>query len=64
VEREGVIVPLTLTHDILARLARARRPTVTRALGELKKRGVLQRRDDGWWILRGDPPPLPSTAEA
>jgi len=64
VEGEGVIVPLALTHDMLARLARARRPTVTRALGELRKRGVLQRRDDGWWILRGDPPPLPSTADA
>jgi hypothetical protein len=34
----------------------ARRPSVTTALGQLMARGDLERRADGEWILRGDPP--------
>lgn len=36
VEREGVLVPLTLKHETLARLVRARRPSVTTALGRAR----------------------------
>lgn len=56
VEAAGVVVPLRLTHELLARLIRARRPSVTVALRELAERGVVSRRADGTWLLRGDPP--------
>ena len=38
VRNDGVIVPLGLTHNVLADLTAARRPTVTTALTELAKR--------------------------
>ncbi len=53
---EGVILPLRLTHQALANLTGARRPSVTTALGQLASRGLLRRRPDGSWLLRGDPP--------
>jgi len=49
-------VPLALTHRILGQLVGARRPTVSTALGELAERNELNRRADGSWLLRGDPP--------
>jgi CRP/FNR family cyclic AMP-dependent transcriptional regulator len=56
VSGEGVVVPLALTHRILGQLVGARRPTVSTALGELAERNELNRRADGSWLLRGDPP--------
>jgi hypothetical protein len=56
VETDGVVVPLRLTHEMIARLAGAQRPSVTIALGELADRGVLIRRGDRTWLLSGDPP--------
>jgi CRP-like cAMP-binding protein len=55
VRPEGVSVPLRLTHAILADLVSARRPSVSTCLGELSRRGVVQR-DGREWLLRGDPP--------
>lgn len=52
---EGVTVPLPLTHATLAKIVSARRPSVTTALGELRQRRLLEVRDDGTWILRGEP---------
>lgn len=52
---DGTIIPLALTHETLAELVGARRPSVTSALTELRERGELERRDDGW-VLRGEPP--------
>jgi CRP-like cAMP-binding protein len=47
----GVInVPLPLTHETLAKLVGAARPSVTTALGALAERGLLCR-DDGTWRL-------------
>jgi hypothetical protein len=34
----------------------ARRPSVTTALGQLIAREEIERRPDGGWLLRGDPP--------
>jgi CRP/FNR family transcriptional regulator, cyclic AMP receptor protein len=48
----GVIVPLRLTHDAIAAMIGAQRPTVSTALGALANQGVVERRDDGAWILR------------
>jgi CRP/FNR family transcriptional regulator, cyclic AMP receptor protein len=56
VSGDGVVVPLALTHRILGQLVGARRPTVSTALSELAERAELVRREDGSWLLRGDPP--------
>jgi CRP/FNR family transcriptional regulator, cyclic AMP receptor protein len=55
VRPDGVIVPLRLTHAILADLVSARRPSVSTGLAELSRRGLVQR-DRGSWLLSGDPP--------
>lgn len=51
----GVLLPLRLTHSVLADLVAARRPTVTSALSELGRRGQVQSTGRGW-LLSGDPP--------
>jgi CRP/FNR family transcriptional regulator, cyclic AMP receptor protein len=53
---DGVVVPLHLPHRTIARLVGAQRPSVTTALGTLADRRVLSRRDDGTWLLHGEPP--------
>ena len=55
VRRDGVLVPLRLTHAILADLVSARRPSVSTALAEMARQGLLERAGTGW-LLRGDPP--------
>lgn len=56
VERDGVVVNLPLTHETLGRLVRTRRPSVTTALTRLSERRLVTRRDDGAWVLHGEPP--------
>lgn len=55
VHTDGVVLPLRLTHSVLADLVAARRPTVTSALSELARLGQVTPRDRGW-LLHGDPP--------
>lgn len=50
----GISVPVPLTHETLAKLVGARRPSVTTALGILRRRGLIERVADGW-LLHGDP---------
>jgi CRP-like cAMP-binding protein len=52
----GVLVNLRLPHRTLAGMVGARRPSVTTALGQLMDRGDIERRPDGGWLLRGQPP--------
>jgi CRP/FNR family transcriptional regulator, cyclic AMP receptor protein len=52
----GVVLPVHLTHTLLASLISARRPTVTRALTALTDQGRLSRRSDGVLVLHGEPP--------
>lgn len=52
VTRDGVVIPLTLTHRLLGDLVGARRPTVTTAVRHLTARGEMSRRADGTWLLR------------
>jgi CRP/FNR family transcriptional regulator, cyclic AMP receptor protein len=52
----GVLVNLRLPHRTLAGMVGARRPSVTTALGQLMSRGDIERRSDGGWVLRGQPP--------
>jgi CRP-like cAMP-binding protein len=49
---EGILVPLRLTHETLAALVSARRPSVTSALGRLAESGLVERRDGGWLVHR------------
>jgi CRP-like cAMP-binding protein len=51
---EGVSVPLPITHQMLGRIIRAQRPSVTAALKELRERGFLSREADGTWVIHGD----------
>jgi CRP/FNR family transcriptional regulator, cyclic AMP receptor protein len=53
VARDGVSVPLPLTHQMLGRIVRAQRPSVTAALRQLRERGFLSRAPDGW-AIHGD----------
>jgi len=59
---EGIVIPLRLSHRLLAELVGARRPTVSAALAELALGGTLQRRDDASWLLTGDAPEAPAPA--
>lgn len=55
VRQDGIHVPLQLTHATLSDLVAARRPTVTKALGELAQRSaVIWTGTD--WLLPGEPP--------
>ena len=52
----GVLLPVRMTHSLLARVVGARRPSVSTALGRLHDRGFLERTDNGQWLLLGPPP--------
>jgi CRP-like cAMP-binding protein len=56
----GVALPMTLSHRMLGQLVGARRPTVSTALGELVSEGEIARRDDGSWLLTGEPIGVPA----
>jgi CRP-like cAMP-binding protein len=55
VRREGVVLPLHLTHSVLSDLVAARRPTVTTSLSDLARRGLVAPLSGGW-LLSGEPP--------
>ncbi len=60
---DGVLVPLPVTHDVLAQLVCAQRPTVTSAVRRLTEAGRLRRRRDRTWLLApGTQPPAPPAA--
>lgn len=52
---DGVLIPLRLTHAMLADLVSARRPSVSTGLSEMVRQGLIERSGRGW-LLRGDPP--------
>ena len=53
---DGAHLAMPLTHGVLAGIVGARRPSVTTALGRLQQDGLIERRDDGSWLLIGPPP--------
>jgi len=61
---DGVSVPLPVTHDVLAQLVCAQRPTVTSALRRLTDDGRIRRRPDRTWLLAPEPPPMPAGVRA
>jgi CRP/FNR family cyclic AMP-dependent transcriptional regulator len=54
--KDGAVLDMPLTHGVLAGIVGARRPSVTTALGRLHHDGLIERRADGSWLLRGQPP--------
>lgn len=52
---DGVLLPLRLTHDLVAELVAARRPTVSSALASLEREGLVSHNGSGW-LLYGPPP--------
>ena len=56
VGREGVILPLPLTHQLIGRLAGATRPSVSTALKALETDGAVTKRLGGGFVLHGEPP--------
>lgn len=61
---DGIVVPLPVTHDVLAQLVCAQRPTVSSALKRLSESGRIHRRRDRTWLLAPDPPDAPAAATA
>lgn len=51
VKTEGVVLELALTHELLATLVGAQRPSVTTALGQLAERELVVRLPDRTWML-------------
>jgi CRP-like cAMP-binding protein len=62
VRRDGVYVPIPMTHEVLSELAVARRPSVSAALSRLAQAGSVERLNDGW-LLHGEPPAQRPVAE-
>jgi hypothetical protein len=48
---DGIAVPLSITHQMVADLVGARRPSATTAIVRLAERKELSRTPDGGWLL-------------
>jgi CRP/FNR family transcriptional regulator, cyclic AMP receptor protein len=55
-QTDGLALEMPLTHQLLAEIVGAERPSVTVALGRLGDRGLVERRGPRSWLLRGGPP--------
>ena len=55
VRSEGTVLRMRLTHAVLADLVAARRPTVTTALSDLVRAGMVRSSGEEW-LLFGEPP--------
>jgi CRP/FNR family cyclic AMP-dependent transcriptional regulator len=53
---DGVSVRLRLSHALLGELVGSRRASVTTGLRHLSESGLVIRRADGVWLLKGSPP--------
>ena len=56
VRPDGTAIPIRITHTLLADLVAAQRPSVSTAISELTRRGLVIPIEGGGWILRGNPP--------
>lgn len=70
-QADGMVLRVPLCHTLLAWLAGARRPAISRAVNELERAGRLAHRPDGtWWLGRrppgtfGEPAPLAQSVAA
>lgn len=55
VHNRRMIVPLRLTHTVLADLVAAQRPTISMALSDLERRRIVRPIPKGWVLLAGPP---------
>jgi len=62
--RDGVLVSLPLTHELIGRLIGACRPSVSTALKQLEREGSIVRLHSGGWLLASDPPQEVARMEA
>lgn len=53
---DGILIPVPINHTMMARFVGAQRPTVSQAVGELTRRGEVERLEDGGWLLKGSFP--------
>ncbi|HEV2771997.1 MAG TPA: Crp/Fnr family transcriptional regulator [Thermoleophilaceae bacterium] len=53
--RDGVVLCVPLTHELLGGMVAARRPSVTTALGRLEDQGLVLARGRHEWLLREPP---------
>jgi hypothetical protein len=53
---EGVILPLRLTHSVIAQLTGLRRPSVSLSLGELERTGEIVRLSKSAWLIARQAP--------
>ena len=51
---DGVVLPLRLTHSLIAQLTGLRRPSVSISLGELERAGEIVRLSKGSWLIARD----------
>jgi CRP/FNR family transcriptional regulator, cyclic AMP receptor protein len=52
----GITLRLRISHEVLGQLVGCRRASVTTALRHTDESGLIVRRTDGTWLLRGSPP--------
>lgn len=48
---DGIVLPLNLTHSVIAQLTGLRRPSVSLSLGELERSGEIVRRSRDDWLI-------------
>ena len=51
---EGIVLPLQLTHSVIAQLTGLRRPSVSISLGELERSGEIIRLSKRSWLIAAD----------
>jgi CRP-like cAMP-binding protein len=51
---EGIVLPLRLTHTVIAQLTGLRRPSVSLSLGELERTGEIIRLSKNNWLIAND----------
>ena len=52
VQKDGICIPVRLTHGMFGRMISAHRSSVTTALNQLLQEGVLSREPEGFFVLR------------
>jgi CRP/FNR family cyclic AMP-dependent transcriptional regulator len=52
----GISIRLHISHELLGHLVGSRRPSVTTALRRIDESGLIVRKTDSTWLLRGSPP--------
>ena len=53
---DGISVRLRMSHELLGQLVGCRRASITTALHRIDDSGLVVRKSDGTWLLRGSPP--------